>query len=194
MKINYHTALKDNAKDCEKVSYVTFPDGSIAFHHNVAYQFGLPIEYNSCDVLYTETAWKAGIEKFNARAEDDTSYMQYLEGLSQIAMSNRKPMVIVAGATEGKYLPDPTMMFDTKLNGGRAIAYVYGMLIKPITNSEHLIAFLSKRFNRVGDFCCGYGRTGMIFKEAGKTFVMSDYNAKCIGYIKENFDYGKAGN
>ncbi len=49
-----------------------------------------------------------------------------------------------------------------------------------------MLFHLAERYNRVGDFTCGYGRVGRIFSGAGKTWVMSDYNPTCIGYIGMN--------
>jgi 2-polyprenyl-3-methyl-5-hydroxy-6-metoxy-1,4-benzoquinol methylase len=49
-----------------------------------------------------------------------------------------------------------------------------------------VIGHLARRYARVGDFCCGYGRTLRLFARHGKRFTGSDYNARCIGYIAEH--------
>ncbi len=50
------------------------------------------------------------------------------------------------------------------------------------------IRYLFDEFpNVVACISGGYGRAGRIFYEAGKRFVMSDYNASCIGHIAKEW-------
>ena len=46
---------------------------------------------------------------------------------------------------------------------------------------------LAARYSCIGDFCCGYGRTAKRFNEAGKRFVVSDYNPAWIGYMAKEW-------
>ncbi len=65
-----------------------------------------------------------------------------------------------------------------------AVAYVYNAGFTPEWDgTDQLLDYLAARFDRVGDFCAGYGWVPRAFARAGKTFVASDVNPLCIGYI-----------
>ncbi len=182
----YHSALQREHFSKEETQY-TF-DGNSALYHDISNN--LPTQFNKCDVLYSEIAWSSGHKKFNNRAESNTSYLNYISGIYRLIMTNQKPILIIGGKKDLRLLPQNyNQIIDTKINGGVAYLAVYNFVYAgPTDNNFEVVKFLAKAFNCVGDFCCGYGNTSKIFYEAGKNFVVSDYNKKCIGYIKQHYE------
>lgn len=68
----------------------------------------------------------------------------------------------------------------------------YGPIIPTETpegfmHNGEVLALLARKYKKVGDWCCGYGYSGRVFLSQGREAVLSDYNAKCIGYIANNY-------
>lgn len=188
MKNAYHSALSDDLKGIQEIEGVKFPDGSIAFAHDIVNDEPiLPLDYEKCDVLYSELAWISGYEKFNKRAGRKSSFDGYVKSINEIIYSRLVPVIIVIGKSMLKYFSEPTQQIHTKLNGYPSIACVYNAEydVQPET-TEDLLEYLATQYKVIGDFCCGYGLSGKIFIKHGKKFVMSDHNKKCIGYIHIN--------
>ena len=180
--MKYHTALKPehDAAPCQTV----VADDSIAFCHDIF--AGLPDEYDFAQVIYTEIPWLDGFDTFEGRAgASGRDYASFLAALSNIIMESSLPMVIVAGKKARKYLPEPVEAYSTKLNGAPAAAYCYRIGLSNYASDMDILAELTRRFDVGGDFCCGYGRTAKAFRDAGKRFVVSDYNPTCIGHIRD---------
>lgn len=189
IKYPYHTALKSDIDFLEGLNHIKFDDGCEAFCHDIS--FGVvPLQAFRADVVYAETAWKKGVDKFNARAGSQTSYDDYFDGINRlIKQLGDKPIIILSGALEAKKLLHCENVFESKINGARAFLYCYNIkLPKELEkkDSQEIIKLLSNIYDSVYDFSCGYGRTGRIFLENNKTYYMSDYNAKCIRYIANN--------
>jgi hypothetical protein len=182
-RLIYHSALTSPATNLSDTDYVSI-NGNIAMYNNVTNK-SLPIEYDQCDIMYTELSWVAGIKKFNQRSNESTSYQEYMNGVSNIIMNSKVPIIIVSGKKDGRYLPIPNKVLDINLNGAKAQCYLYMADIDGTYNTTiDLLNHLATKYNCIGDFCCGYGNSGYIFMQNGKNFVMSDYNKKCITYIK----------
>lgn len=182
-KLIYHSALSEPLIGNEETTVVNI-DGNTAMYNNIVN--GLPFEFSKCDILYTELSWVAGIDKFNNRSNEETSYEEYMIGVSKTIKSSCRATIIISGKKDKPYLPYTDTILDIKLNGANAQAYVYNHVVK----GEHyttnaLLEYLSNEFNCIGDFCCGYGNSGHVFMKNNKNFVMSDYNKKCITYIKK---------
>lgn len=157
-------------------------DGSVAFRHDLT--DGLPTEYADCDVLYSDLPWQAGMDEFNSRSGAQTTYADFLRAVSVVVATSFVPVVLVTGRHAIKRLPTARQNIRLDLNGTPAVALVYGDERFPTANTAtELLLNLADRFDRVGDFCCGYGRTLRLFQGSGKSWVGSDNNAKCIGYI-----------
>lgn len=195
MRGNYHTALKvkgDIQKDLTPVHRFEI-GGNIAFTHNLT--DGVPDEYKLCDVLYTETSWKDGQNTFNERAGVVSEWEDYMKALGAMITELGVPACVVTGKRGLRLLPPlpspecaPTIM----LNGAKAYLACYGENPNQPT-AKATIQWLAQRYSTVGDPSCGYGRTGSIFMIAGKQYVMSDYNGKCIAYINRlHTELGKA--
>lgn len=164
---------------------------SVAFRHDIC--TGLPAEYETCDLLYADLPWARGIQTFNARAEGHQGYDQFLAATSELVTGARVPVVLITGRHALPRLPRPSWVAPTRLNRHEAIAIMYRLYPRgggvPRSASD-LVASLASEFGRVGDFCCGYGRTLRAFHAAGKSFVGSDYNGRCIGRIAQLFGEG----
>lgn len=163
--------------------------GSTAFAHDIT--TGMPSEYDACDVLYADLPWRNGMDEFNHRAGiQGLTYKQFMGAMSDIATNDPRPVVYVTGQHALKSLPKADHVAPLHLNEWAAIAIMY----RPSTptrkwgTATELLLDLANRHDRVGDFCCGYGRTLKIFAKAGNRFTGSDYNTQCIGYIANHID------
>lgn len=178
----YHSQLRPPV-DAPAAERFTLGE-SVVFRHDVAE--GLPVEYDDCDVLYSELPWRNGMSVFNERAGASITYKDFLGAVSVIALISEVPLILVTGKHALTRLPDPRQVLTLSLNGDSAVAVIYGARTKPANTATEIITRMANGFSRVGDFCCGYGRTLRIFHQAGKTFVGSDYNARCVGYIAQH--------
>jgi hypothetical protein len=55
-------------------------------------------------------------------------------------------------------------------------------------STDDLLHYVARYHSCIGDFCCGYGQSARIFRSEGKQFVCSDFNASCIGFIRETME------
>ena len=193
MTTEYHSALSEEKYKGESIGFwVKELNDSLSYATTVDISKinNLPKLYESCDVLYSEPMWDAGVNKFNERAQISADYKDYLRNIN--TMCKTKPSIIVMGKKAKAYLTDVQQVLDVSLNGAKAQAYVYNMSVssrmRECITAKQLIEYIAIKYNRVGDFCCGYGRTGRIFYEHNKSFVQSDYNGKCIAYIKQYYE------
>ena len=186
MKTVYHSALrKEVFTSCECESKKT--DCGEAFVFDITSGF-LPKEYDQCDVFYSEPAWLDGYNIFLERANrsNTSDYDDYLKALSKI-ISTGKPTIMIIGKHAIKHLPKYDCAADVVLNGYKTNAYSWNCdLCGNFSTNNDLIEYVAKKYDVIGDFCCGYGNTLKIAKKYGKKCVLSDINKKCISYITEN--------
>ena len=182
----YHSALHEDLTNITPIDRVELPTGSIAFTHDIMNP--LPVEYQTCDVLYTEIPWHKGLEVYDRRAGvQGRTYAELIGAIERIIDRFKIITVLPLGKTALKMLPEPDQTSTVTINGAASMLAVYhGFLPIHFQTDIQVSNYLAINYQRVGDFCCGYGRIGRIFQEHGKTFVMSDYNPKCIGYIKQS--------
>lgn len=165
---------------------------SVAFRYDLtdvlSNKYGeLPEEYRGCDILYSELPWRNGMDAFNERAGMSVTYADFMAAVSRVVLTTPDiPVILVTGRHALSRLPEPSQVLTTSLNADPAVALLYNTRTKPVNTATELITRIADRFDRVGDFCCGYGRTLRIFHRVGGTFVGSDYNASCIGYIADH--------
>lgn len=187
----YHSALHEPPSGLP--SQQSYIDGRVhAFQHDVLSDIELPPEFDQCDILYAEPPWQAGGHRFDERVGiHGRTNGQLWSRIVQIVYVSGKPAVLVAGAAEGAWLRNirGVQTVRTKLNSAPAVAYLIRDPLPGIDPLLHadtsmtILRELAARYRVVGDFCCGYGRTGRVFVEAGGNAVLSDYNPQCIGYI-----------
>jgi hypothetical protein len=185
-KIQYHSVHLPRLSE-GKVERWT--DGkSVALVHDLLSQ-RLPSEYRTCDVLYADLPWQAGFAAYNKRAgvDDGRTYRDLMTKVSGMVLRETRPVVLVTGTHALKHLPKPAQQAPVRMpvaSRQPALALIYGMELDPAwAGVAGLVDHLARRFGRVGDFCCGYGWSARAFARRGKTFVVSDYNPECIGYI-----------
>ena len=148
----------------------------------------LPEEYETCDILYTDLPWRSGYKRYVARAGANTlDWAGFMARIGGLVEGWQKPAVLVTGAHARRHLPPAAQELPVRMPvAGRqqAIAYVYNAgFTAEWDGTDQLLDYLAARFTRVGDFCAGYGWAPRAFTRAGGSFVASDINPRCIGYI-----------
>ena len=187
---HYHTALSHGVRIHSSPRQSAESQHGVAFVHDLC-SGALPEAYSACDVLYAELPWRAGLAEFDKRAgvAVPRNYQAFMRAVAKIILETKQRAFMVTGRQGMRYLPYPSHLLETTLNGASCIVMAYtrtprGRMERTDFNSTaDLLHWLAGQFSCIGDFCCGYGRAGRIFAEHGKRFVMSDYNAECVGYI-----------
>ena len=183
--MKYHSALhKPNSYPVvERVQLAN----SVAFAHDLMSK--VPYEYNKCDIIYTEMPWIDGFGVFEERAniEQKRTYAEFMASLCKFIDALNKPTVLITGKKGLKFLPKPEIEAATVLNGAPARVVMYRTKVENVSNCLTILDELATKYNCIGDPCCGFGRSAKAFKQAGKNFVVSDYNKECIGYIAQEW-------
>lgn len=167
-------------------------DGSLAMVHDVL-AGPLPDAYEDCDLLYADLPWRAGFPSYNQRAgvDDTRTYRQFLEAVTGVVRAARRPVVLVTGRHALSHLPTPTQILPVTMPvlGQAAVTLLYNLVVAdPWTTTTDALERLAGMYRRVGDFCCGYGASANAFVQVGRTFVVSDYNPECVGYVAAHAD------
>lgn len=164
--------------------------GSVAFVHDLM-SGPLPAEYDRCDALYADLPWRAGFDRYNARAgvTDGRTYPEFMAAVKALVKEQARPVVLVTGQHARRLLPRAAQEIPLRMPVAHeqpAIAYVYNLFWlggRVDLTTQDIQARLALAYDVVGDFCCGYGWSARTFTQAGKRFVASDYNPRCVGYI-----------
>ena len=158
--------------------------------HGIAFQAdlneGIPAAMHTCDVWYGEPPWQAGYEKFAKladRPEQVKPFAAFMRDLSEQISAARQPTFLVTGRHALRHLT-PDHVAPLILNGDQAVVAIWRgePWTQPI-DAMDLLVRLASEYETIGDFACGLGRAGRVFAAAGKRFVLSDLNARCVGYI-----------
>jgi hypothetical protein len=178
----YHTALGDRPAAGAAVDFYEGRRG-IVFQADLSN--GIPLPMYSADVWYADLPWRDGYQRFADRAgvNPKLPFAALMELLGGLIANAQVPAVMVTGKHAVKHLR-PYEVSQAKLNGAKAVACLWG--IRPwegVLDATEILAALSQEYDCVGDFCCGYGRSGEVFSRAGKRYVLSDLNASCVGEI-----------
>lgn len=149
----------------------------------------LPEAFKTCDVLYGEPPWPLGIKVFNKRAGASGTFVDIYNALARLVLSTSVPVYLLISPYHKKLLPKPeeTLVVELDIHGTAPVdVFVYRpeVDVRPVRTRTDLIKALARHHRRVGDFFCGYGETGRLFAQAGKSFVLSDLNPRCIGYLQ----------
>ena len=184
MSKDYHSALGEPGRWPRLTAF--------AGKYGVAYQadlnLGIPVVMLKADVWYSDLPWRDGYAKFGDRAgiEQAMPYGELIARIGEEAQAFGKPVCFITGKHAVKLL-QPQAVAQATLNGGSAVACLWGMPAwEGVRDAEEIIKGLATKHECVGDFCCGYGRAGRIFAQAGKQYIMSDLNPECIGYIAKH--------
>ncbi|MDR2408356.1 MAG: hypothetical protein LBE13_09650 [Bacteroidales bacterium] len=184
----YHSALHDPIINIPCTRFES--DHVLALQHDMS--IGIPNDViERCDVIYGEPPWLRGIEVFNQRVGISTfTFDKLVTSICNIIEASKIPMYFIVAAHLLKKLPKPVYSYNIILNtsGAFVVCYNTDKIINAKTNLLFIVE-LAKVYNCVWDFCCGYGNTGRIFRQYKKNAVLSDFDAQCIGYIKEHSVY-----
>jgi hypothetical protein len=179
----YHSALGDRQEqDVPGVDRFELED-SVAFVHDIFDAELLPAEYAACDVLYLEPPWRDGFGLYERRTGNDgRNWNDLMRRAGELIVNSSLPAVVTI--SRWTPMPEPDYRLDGRQNELPCSFWIYGDVgsALPVQDVD-LVAVLARDFERVGDFFCGYGRSARIFAQHGKRFTVSDYNARCIGYI-----------
>lgn len=173
----YHSALTDEIPDLQELDFY-YANGNTVICHNII-DGPLPI-FKKADVAYTEPAWRQGYETFANRTDEDVkTHNEYLKAIQDYAESTDKPVFIIGGKHMTKIIKPHHTVEDVKLHGYKSLLFIWNHEPIEAKDNKEVIEYLSKKFNCVLDFSCGYGNAAKEFKN----FVCADVNKKCIYYI-----------
>lgn len=191
MKHYYHSSLKSiEPLKIEGKLYRNEMNGNTTICHDIC-SGSLPTEFNQCDVLYSEPAWRAGYKIFLKRAnKEDSNYNQYINTINNIVINNKekKAIWLIIGSHILHKFIKPEKIFKINLHGYKTNLCGWNdpNQYENFNTNYEFIHLLAKNYDCIGDFCCGYGNTGRIFQEHNKNFILSDLNPHCIYYISKN--------
>jgi hypothetical protein len=197
-KLIYHTAIKSkNTTDVFIENGFTgnlYTDQVTVLLHNI--ENGYLKEFDKCDVLYSNPAWKAGYEIFMNKANQALSdFNTYVKAICDFIDKSGSPAILIIGKADSKiyekYLLDKDQIkfiniyWETHNAEAYVLAYKFGRL--DFKTDIDIKQYISDTYNCVGDFCCGYGDVTNYFYKKGKSFVVSDINENCLAYIIDKF-------
>lgn len=191
MREPYHTALaRGRQVEAKPVHHWSDARGNLAVRRGLT--DGLLLDPFP-DVVYADLPWKAGYEEFAARAgypvPPFAEFMVAAHVEARRYAARGGVCLWVTGASHVKAYLKPDQIIPVTLNKDRAVVAVYGQPRVTLIENEHTTSLLERLatvYSRVLDPCCGYGRAGRIFAQAGKNFTMSDTNAICVGHIAQH--------
>lgn len=204
---DYHTALVGGSQidspPCE-----AFQLGD-CFANAVAMEEAMPPKGMTWrpDVLYADIPWQAGWEVFldRSKAADpgsvlhvSESYRGFVATVDRMARAHAifGGLAVIVGSTStvgGRWMHSD-LTFPCILNGAPAAAAVYSASVpdwlreacpRRVHDTAEVLQLLAAHCRGVWDPCCGYGRTGRVFQQAGKRWWLTDINPVCIGRIAQ---------
>ncbi len=185
MRDLYHSALGDPPKG-EGVHHFETVNGE-AFVHDVMSADYLPEPYQQCDVLYADPPWRNGYKTFTERCciDNAPTYDEFMFHVADLIERADIPAVMIVGKQAAKYF-DGWLPIPVRLQRFDAIAY-YSAGIAPVQayTATGILEGLARRYTCVGDFFAGYGASARAFTLAGKRFVASDCNPRCIAMVQK---------
>lgn len=178
----YHSALDPevSAPKCERFTR----ENGEGFIHDLLSEDYLPSAYQQCDVLYGDPPWRLGYKVFveRCRIADAPTYDEFMFHVADLVERSELPAVMVVGKQARKYFEGWTAV-PTRLQRFEAIAYYHRTKPVQAVTAQGILEALAKRFDCVGDFLAGYGSAARAFTLAGKRFVVSDCNPRCISLM-----------
>ncbi len=192
----YHSALKQGLDVLENVEPMKrwAWSGCTGIQHDFV-KYGLPLEMQTCDVIYGECPWPQGFKIFDERVGNiPRPFKLFQDATNAMIQQTQKPVLLILGKILLNALPTPSGQADIKLNKGPVILawwnYDYD---GPLTTNTDCTWHLGARFKSIGDFCCGYGEplfsfldnSGSDKHKSKQFFVGSDHNGKCIRVLHD---------
>lgn len=184
----FHSALKGRGGVCQsndKVDRKRYKNEHIVCFQHDASNMDIPEEFWRADVIYALIAWRAGYKKFTENTiAKNTSFAQYLLGIQNIIKALRVPSFIMCGKDILKTLQPHRVkeIYSEEYKEPYLFAIWNYSKPTPLTSKE-LKMNLSKEYETVLDFSCGYGMIANQFRKA----ILSDINTGCIDYIIKTY-------
>lgn len=185
----YNSALKNGTKQFEGVHPTERfeHDGCIGFRRNIITE-GMHPDFESCDIIYCEPPFPAGLKIFDKRANEKTSsYRDFAEAFVKVFdQLPDVPRCVITNFRLRKYLPEPDREVKVKLNRHWENLSCWGVDVPEGMTNLNACEFLGTRYRRIGDFTCGYGVPVLAFRHGrqGNTFVASDYDPHCVTVLR----------
>lgn len=185
----YNSALKNNTKNFSGLPPTNRfdQDGCVGIRRNVITE-GYFAELESCDIIYCEPPFPAGIKVFDERAKEKTpSYNDFANGFANVwEKLNNKPRLAITNKKLEKFLPTPDLQVRVKLNTHWETLSCWGIDVPSGKTNLEICTILGGKYTRMGDFTCGYGIPILTFKKSrqGNTFVGADYDPHCITVLR----------
>ena len=185
----YNSALKNGTQQFKGVPPTNRfeQDGCVGIRRNLITE-GYFKDLESCDVVYCEPPFPAGVKVFDERAKENTnSYTDFANGFSRIwGLLKHKPRLAITNKRLEKFLTKPDLQIKVKLNTHWETLSCWGISIPEGKTNLQICEILGKKYSRIGDFTCGYGIPILSFKNAkqGNTFVGADYDPHCITVLR----------
>lgn len=164
-------------------------DKVTVFKHDVC--SGAHELFKNADVIYSETAWRQGYNKFTAGTiAQDTTFNEYIDSLKGIIRELGIPAFLVVGASFIKRLePDKVVDITFKIHNyphAKIAVYNYDGDLD-VKDEYELREFIGKHWKTVLNPCCGYGN----IIETSEKAICSDINDDCLNYIVETYNLRK---
>lgn len=187
----YHSALSDQIEGLTELDEYS-SDGNYVFKHDVLN--GYSDRFKCAEAIYSEISWRDGFEKFMKRANKNTTntFKDYMNGVIDIVKTLKVPTFITAGKHHFSYLKKITPIYQPiTLHGTEcfiAIAY-YSPLVDEFSGMTNyqVTDKITKNFDNILDFSCGYGNTAEFAIRNNKNFICSDVNGKCVRYVAKKY-------
>jgi len=183
----YNSALKNGTKRIDAPPLERYERaGCIGRRWNIITE-PPPPEIYSCDVIYCEPPFPAGLVVFDQRAgEESKGYEFFAESFARVWATFNVPKYAIINKRLASYLPMPDVTRTITLNRAKETLAVWGNDSPVGLTNLDVCTTLGAQFRRIGDITCGYGAPVISFARArpGNTFVATDYDAHCIGALK----------
>lgn len=183
----YNSALKNDTQRINAAPLQRYEhNGSIGLRWNIITE-PPPPEIYTCDVIYCEPPFPAGIKVFDQRAGEETKdYAYFASAFARVWATFNVPKYAIVNKRLLSYLPPPDNIVPVKLNKARESLAIWGGPVPGANTNLGVCLALGRVFSRVGDITCGYGGQLIAFAQAkaGNTFVATDYDPHCIGALK----------
>lgn len=179
----YNSSIKGQGRTMRFKSHTFIPDK--VFFNDMSKNYMCEC-FKTCDVVYSGIAWQYGYKIFNDNAGNiPNEYSEYCKNINKLIEELGVPAFITGGKSHAKFFPN-AKMFNIDLNNSdsnmpncKLFVWNYDHYDTSIKTTTQLIERLSKEFNKVLDFSCGYGEHLLKFRD----FVGCDIDKNCLTYL-----------
>jgi len=186
----YHSGLKNSGivvPDLVFRSGTTILPNGIALVHDIS-TGTLPEAFSECDAIYSEMPWRAGYDEFNNRAGMNNAipFNEFINKVNAVIAQLEIPIFLVWSKTlKNRVAPDAYIQPVT-LHKQPAVIFAWNVdgFDLPFEWPDYVQA-ICKKYNCIGDWCCGYGSTAYYAHQEKKRTVASDVNRNCINYLAD---------